>query len=127
MHRYALFLLLGCSACGAGTPAPPETPAATLERIRALVGAAACSESTQCRTLALGVKACGGPDAYLAWSAAATQEPALRALAARYRAEREAENARAQEASDCRLVVDPGAQCRLGVCVLGAPGAARAD
>ncbi|MEC5163372.1 MULTISPECIES: hypothetical protein [unclassified Janthinobacterium] len=137
MHRFSILFLLGCAACGATTSAPPAVPAAhaqdTLRQIRAMVGAAPCGASTQCHTLALGAKACGGPEAYLAWSSAATREGALLALAARYRAQREAENVASPLLSDCRLVEDPGALCRVAVgaaqraCALRGPAERFAD
>jgi hypothetical protein len=134
MHRFSTLFLLGCAACGSTVSAPPTADApATLRQIRALVGAAPCKASAQCHTLALGAKACGGPDAYLAWSSVATRESALLALAARYRAQRQAENAASPLLSDCRLVDDPGALCRVdagaagGACALRGPAERVAD
>ncbi|WP_409032548.1 hypothetical protein [Janthinobacterium sp. CG_23.3] len=127
MQRLAVSLLLCCAACSAAPPAARAPD--TLDQIRALVGAASCAESSQCRTLALGAKACGGPEAYLAWSTAATPAPPLRALAARHQAQRQAENAATQLASNCAMLDDPGALCRLpaGVCALRAVGQRGAD
>jgi hypothetical protein len=133
MRLLAVFLLLGCAACGATGSPPPAAAPDPLGQIRAMVGAAPCTASAQCHTLALGAKACGGPEAYLAWSSGATREAALLAAAARYRALREAANAVSQMASDCRLVEDPGALCRIGagaaagVCVLRGPAERVAD
>ncbi len=130
----SLLLLLACGGCGATARAPqPANAADTLRQIHALAGTAPCTVTAQCRTLALGAKACGGPEAYLAWSTGATTQSALLALAQRYRAQREAQNAAEQLASDCRLVEDPGALCRVapgataGVCALRAPGAGAAE
>jgi hypothetical protein len=102
-------------------------------QIRALVGAASCTRSTQCQSLAIGAKPCGGPEFYLAWSNRQTALPPLHALAARYRQERMAANAESAVVSDCRMLDDPGARCEMsapggaGQCVLRAPGANSPD
>ena len=113
--------------------APAAAPAAAapgapglLGRIRDMAGTAACTDSSQCQTLALGARACGGPEQYLAWSSAHTDGAALRALAERYRGERQAALAKSGEMSDCRLITDPGAECRAGQCRLRGGSAATA-
>ena len=136
MRLLAFFLLLGClGACvSAPRPANPDADAdvdgqATLRRIRAAIGAASCTESSQCRTLALGAKSCGGPEFYVAWCGTPALGRELDALALRYRERRMALNAASDAVSDCRLVEDPGAFCQAGangapgVCTLRAAGA----
>lgn len=129
MRLLAFFLLLGClggGACvsaphAAGTDAAADADGqATLRRIRAAIGAAPCSAASECRTLALGAKSCGGPEFYVAWSGAPALARELDALALRYRERRVALNAASDAVSDCRLVEDPGAVCRPGA--NGAPG-----
>ncbi len=73
----SLWLACGCAAADA--PAGAEAP---MEKIRALIGDAACDSDAQCRTIAIGAKACGGPEAYLAWSTKRTDATALREAAA---------------------------------------------
>lgn len=111
-----------CSASGPGAqlPAPAGSSAPLLEQIRALVGNAACTTSSQCHTLALGSRPCGGPQSYLAWSSATTDGAALRLLAQRYHDEQQARDAAAGLQSDCRMISDPGAECRAGTCQLRA-------
>lgn len=101
-------------AAGATTPlaaaAPPDS--ATLEaEVRRLVGSASCTADEQCRTLAFGAKACGGPQAYIAWSTLVTDAAALESVAERYAALRREELRSSGVVSDCALVVDPGATC----------------
>jgi hypothetical protein len=110
-RRFVLISLLGCAAAA---PAA-EDAAQTLERLRDLAGHGACDDTAQCHTVAVGAKACGGPEAYLAWSDAdPATAPRVAALAAQYAAARRAANRAAPAmASDCRLVPDPGAMCRL--------------
>lgn len=135
-----LSLLLACAACS-GQPGAPSAPAApanrpaaadpaapadTLAQLRALIGTAACGDNSQCHSLPVGARACGGPEAYLAWSSTATSADALQALAGRYKAQRQAKIAASGEMSDCRFFADPGAVCRTGTCQPGA-GAAGAQ
>src|SRR4051812_47210296 len=56
------------AACQSGASAQPEAESALAE-ISAQIGDAACSADSQCRTLAIGKKPCGGPESYVAWSA----------------------------------------------------------
>lgn len=140
MPKILLLLLLGCAACttqaqdpGQKTaPAAPSTPTAhtghatppaggqdSLSRIRALIGKASCSDNSQCRTLPVGARACGGPETYLAYSAAGGQDAALRTLAERYQKERQAQNASSGMVSTCVFMPDPGAVCTAGTCQTG--------
>ena len=100
------------------------------DTLQSLIGDAACRADTQCATLGVGAKACGGPSSYVAWSSLRTDAQRLRALAGR---ESEAQRRRMEtrgEMSDCALVADPGAYCDvaqvgssgLGVCRLRSGG-----
>lgn len=85
---------------------------ATLEAaLHALIGDAACAGPEQCRTVAVGAKACGGPQAYLAWSTLRTNEAALKEAAEAFSASRRRDVERSGAASNCAMVVDPGAYC----------------
>lgn len=146
MRKLALLLFAACAASGCGaqsgaqlatvqaaTPAAgvpatatPTTGApAALERIRALIGTPACASDAQCHTLAIGAKACGGPESYLAWSSASTPEAELRTLGERYKEERRAANAASGMMSTCSFLADPGASCKAGSCQLGTSMLAR--
>jgi hypothetical protein len=96
----------------------PDPGADTLARIRALIGDAACTDASQCHTLAIGARPGGGPQAYLAWSSAHTDGAALALLAEQFKRECEAANAASGMLSDCRFLPDPGAVCRAGRCQL---------
>jgi hypothetical protein len=116
---------------------PPATAASPGQALQAevhrLIGRAACKTDAQCRTLPLGARACGGPDAYLAWSVLGTDEAALRRAADRYGQWQAQEQARRSTMSICMIELDPGAVCSRdttagaltpGRCVLGKGGAA---
>ena len=98
---------------------PAQTSAQLHAEIKALIGDAPCDNASQCRTIAVGFKACGGPGGYLAWSTKNVDEAVLKDLVQRQIAAEQAESQRAGMISDCRLVTDPGAVCRAGRCVLG--------
>ena len=119
-------LLMACLAAAACSHAAPDG-SKTLAELRALGSNAACSADQQCKTLPLGAKSCGGPESYLAYSTANTSPDKAKALAERYRKEREAENKASGMVSDCRFLMDPGAQCRAGVCRLGGANGAVAE
>lgn len=136
MRQLSLILLLACAACsGAGPAAPPALPGASAQvapaassrlpdQMHAQIGTAACTDSAQCKTVALGARACGGPEGYLAYSTAVTPTAPLQALAERYAQQRRAEQAASGMMSTCQFMVDPGAQCRAGSCQLRAAGTA---
>ena len=111
----------GGQTSSAATTAPAQS-SDTLARIRALIGTPTCSEDSQCRSLPLGARACGGPEGYLPWSTARTPEAELRALGELYKAERQAQNKASGMVSDCRFLADPGAVCRAGTCQPGDAG-----
>lgn len=136
MHKLLLLLLVSCAACTIEeqgpvrsqikgemlTSAPPASstaPGATLAEIRRQIGTPACSDNAQCRTLAVGARACGGPQAYLPYSTRNTDHNALRALAERSQAESRASVAQDGQMSTCLFEPDPGALCVAGTCQLG--------
>lgn len=122
----ASILLLAATACGttpASTPAPAPGGASLAEQIKKEVGVAACDAPQQCQTVAIGAKACGGPERYLAWSNQRSDGKALTALA---QAQAEASRKLLQSEgmlSTCAIVTDPGATCQAGRCVLNQAGA----
>jgi hypothetical protein len=123
-----LALLLASSACRSDAPQAPTPAAASrtadlLARIEAERGDAACDTEAQCHSIAIGSKACGGPERYMAWSSKNNDGTRLRALVAEHAAARKADDAKAGMASTCSFVTDPGATCAAGHCVLRASGA----
>jgi len=126
LHRL-IAPLLALAALNSCAQTPPASPAAEPEsarlarELRTLIGPAACSTDAQCRTVAVGAKACGGPGGYWAWSSTGTDETRLRDLARRQAQAEAAENARSGMLSNCSVVTDPGARCEAGRCVLHRP------
>ena len=110
--RCGAFAVLCCSACtsSVGLDSPPVGDAA-MTAVDRVIGVPACSTDVDCRTVALGEKACGGPLLYRAWSLRRTDSKALVAAAARYAATQGARLDASGMVSNCALVADPGARC----------------
>jgi len=128
-----LFLIAACQAQppSASRAAPAaalhsdrEEEAALLARIKAEIGDARCDSQAQCHTLAIGEKACGGPETWLAWSTASANGDALTAWAAELAALQRRRNARSGIQSTCVYNADPGATCQAGHCVIRTSGGA---
>lgn len=133
MKNLLIILLFGATAActtqandAANPPvkdgAPPVValqPGATVSEIKRLIGTPTCSDNAQCRSLPVGALACGGPQEYLPYSTAKTDEKALLALAELSKTERQAEIGRTGEMSICIHRPDPGAVCVASVCQLG--------
>jgi hypothetical protein len=93
----------------------------TLEEARAqidsAIGGAEASALSECALAALGVRPCGGPRTYLAYSLAQTDSAALAALIEVYdRLDRE-RNEREGLVSTCELMVPPDLAIENGRCV----------
>lgn len=118
--KYSLKYFLMCALIG--SPPLPAAHAGTgddpLARLRALGAASQCRQAQECLTVPVGVRACGGPAAYVA--VAKADEAAAQALAQRHLAQRRAELAKSPAPpSTCEVIPDPGAHCVAGRCVTG--------
>jgi hypothetical protein len=111
--------LLGLCSCAAQ---PADTAAQLSQQIDSLVGDAACDSAAQCRTIAVGAKPCGGPERYVAWSTARTDEKQLKDVVAKHAARRHADNQASRMSSTCMMVTDPGASCSAKRCSLNTQG-----
>ena len=118
----SLLILAACA--GARPPVPASEPAAATttaalwQQIQSASADTACDSDSQCHSLGVGSKACGGPERYLAWSSQHGDGAQLKALVEQHSAARRTEDAREHMMSTCSLVSDPGAVCRAGRCVL---------
>jgi hypothetical protein len=84
-----------------------------MTQITAEIGNAHCEHDSQCRSLAVGHKACGGPAGHLAWSTAVSQESRLLELAQQHQQVSRQAVEKSGRVSDCMLVSDPGARCNV--------------
>ena len=90
--------------------------------IKTMIGEAKASDVQQCRKVAFGYKACGGPASYLIYSVAGLDEALLLKKVAEYNALDEAETHRLGLISDCAMVTEPGVILEGGVCKAGPAG-----
>ena len=104
------------------TPALAPTgdlAAANAQLESTLNNASACTADTECHSVAIGAKACGGPTSYRAYSSKTVSTASVEAQAQHQR-ELAAEAARAShEVSPCFMLADPGAHCQQNKCVTG--------
>nr|GEU28539.1 hypothetical protein [Tanacetum cinerariifolium] len=124
----ASLLLLVASACASPT-APATAPVAASaapapgldglwQQIQAASASNSCDNDSQCHTIGVGAKACGGPERYLPWSSQHGDGAELKRLVAQHAAARRAADAREGMMSTCSVVSDPGATCRANRCTL---------
>ena len=84
--------------------------------------ASACTVDTECHSVAIGAKACGGPTGYRAYSSKTVSTASVDALAQRER-DLAAQAAReSHQVSTCFMLADPGAHCQQNKCVTGPAG-----
>jgi hypothetical protein len=125
-------LLLLSAACGTAQSPPAAQAsgatgtAALWHRIQAETADTGCDSDSQCHSIGVGSKACGGPERYLAWSDKITDGARLSALVSQHSAARRADDKREGMMSTCSLVSDPGAVCRANRCTLDGSSAGRA-
>jgi len=119
----ALAVLLSAAACERAAEAPPADR--TLDRIdaelREAVGEARAQAVTDCRPLAYGAKACGGPSQTLVYSQTDGDPERVRRLAEEYTALEDEINRRENRESDCMLLMEPTPALEGGRCVAGPP------
>lgn len=117
----ALFALLLIGTACSSAAQPPSAQQA-MARLEAAIGDARCTSDSQCRSVAVGHRACGGPELYLAWSTQRSSAQAIdRAVADFNAASRPALPGRTM--STCVFLHDPGAYC-LRVAVAAPAGTA---
>ena len=123
----ALAICVTCVACVGAPSSAPVTKSTLMQQLQGEIGDAACDSADQCKTVAVGHKACGGPERYLAWSTKRSDGARIGQLAAALEAERRGQNLRGGIISTCSMVIDPGAVCSAGHCVSGQQGGAVAQ
>ena len=103
----------------ASAPAGGDLASVRAQLDSTLGNAASCSADTECRSVAVGAKACGGPTGYRAYSGKTASTASVEALAQHER-DLSAQAAReSHEVSPCFMLADPGARCEQNKCVTG--------
>jgi len=111
-------LCLAVNACAQVPPAPvantaprSDGPGSGIQRIEQIIGPASCSNDGECRIIGVGALACGGPEAYRAWSVVRTDADALERAVAMDSATRKADLERQGMLSTCAVRPVPGVAC----------------
>ena len=86
--------------------------------IKEAIGEPRADNLAQCRSIAFGAKACGGPAAYLVFSTVRTNEGQLRALVEEFNQNARNYNQVSGRMSDCMFVPEPNSELVGGVCKL---------
>ena len=111
------------STGGAAAAAPAAGDLASVDaRLEStLAGAAACTVNTECHSVAVGAKACGGPTSYRAYADKTVSTASVEALAQQERDLAAAAARASHQVSPCFMLADPGARCQQNKCVTGRP------
>ncbi len=118
----AAWAVLGLAACqSAATTGTAEVPteASLQQQINKAIGDAPCTADSQCRTIGVGAKACGGPAAWRPWSTQnGPKAETLQSLADQLATLQRHRQAQSGMVSTCSYLPDPGAVCQAQRCVL---------
>lgn len=116
----ALFATLLLAACA--EDAVTETRVRELEQqARALARTDGCDRVDQCTAAPMGAKPCGGPQTYLVYCKATTDEAALMRVLDELKRAEEEYNRTAGTVSDCMLVPQPVIRLEGRTCTAAAP------
>lgn len=107
--------------------AGPSTGTDSLATVEArldqvLSAASHCTADAECRSVAVGGKACGGPTGYRAYSTKLADPAAVEALARQDHALAMQAERDAHRVSNCMFLADPGAHCVKQRCETGTAG-----
>jgi hypothetical protein len=114
----ALFAACQTLSVAAGPSTGLEAEAALAALISKEVGQAPCDNDSQCKTLPMGEKDCGGPEYWLPWSTQLGRPEQLRQWSTELAAAQRRRYLSTGERSNCRYNPDPGAICVAKRCVL---------
>lgn len=108
-----LLVALGAApAQGGGTDANAQAELIKLRKeIQRLAGDGRCNNVVQCRALALGKRACGGPDEYIIFSSMTGKADLLAAKAFEYTFLQEELLRGKPETGPCEIILEPKLQC----------------
>lgn len=118
----ALQSVVAAPAAPASTAAGGELASVEAQLDGVLTKASACTADAECRSVAVGAKACGGPTGYRAYSGKAAAPDSVEALARHERELAAAQAKASHQVSPCFMLADPGARCVQNKCVTGRAG-----
>jgi hypothetical protein len=123
MRLLALSLVAACwlggnSARASGQTSDEEALENLHREITALIGEPRCENIVHCRLLALGLRPCGGPAEYLAYSSIVGRRDVLEAKAYEYGFLQEEVNRTRKVSGNCTVLDKPRLACTNGRCTL---------
>ena len=80
------------------------------------IGKPRAKRSNQCKVIAFGAKACGGPKSYLIYSTLQTNENKLKRLVDQYNSREQKINQETDAMSDCMFIEEPKMSLINGMC-----------
>ncbi|MEJ6476518.1 hypothetical protein [Pseudoalteromonas piscicida] len=87
------------------------------QSLEKLVSDKHCDDSSQCKAIAVGHRACGGPSSYIVYSTQSVDEAHVAELADKITGLERAYNMQNQMMSICEHLVEPATQCVENKCV----------
>lgn len=106
----------GAELEGGNQQVSEEKLAELRQQIRDIVKPAQASNLSQCKLVGLGSKPCGGPERYLMYSTATTDETKLLPVVEQYNRMHELLNEKQGMVSTCEVIPEPGIIINGGVC-----------
>jgi len=88
------------------------------QRMQRLTENKSCREDNECKVLAVGSRACGGPEQFFAYSSLHTDEKLLAITNDRHTKLKQQQQQRLGLRSTCQVMPEPIPQCKLRQCVL---------
>jgi hypothetical protein len=110
-------LFMACTKEATLTPADEDKQLTQLAKdIEEFAKNKACTGGDNCRAMAMGSKACGGPTSYIIYSSSKTDEKLLSEKVKQYTDLEKEINIKYNRVSDCRFLLPPTVDCLNGVC-----------
>jgi hypothetical protein len=110
-------LFISCAKETTLTPADEDQQLVQLAKdIEEFAKNKACTGGDNCRTMAMGSKACGGPTSYIIYSLSKTDEKLLSEKIKQYTDFQKELNITYNRTSDCLFLSPPTVDCLNGVC-----------
>ncbi|HIO91241.1 MAG TPA: hypothetical protein EYG68_00160 [Leucothrix mucor] len=120
LYMVGAFLVIQILAsCGSGTPRHTAKPVMSelQKNIANLVENKACDNDAQCKSMAYGAKACGGPTSYLIYSIKHTNTARLTKEVKQYNQLAREDNIREGRISNCSMLMPVLPICKKKQCV----------
>lgn len=85
-------------------------------RLEKLTENKACDTTAQCKVIAIGSRPCGGPEGFMVYSSAHTDEKLLQFTADRFASLKREQNDKLGLVSTCQMLYEPAVSCQQSLC-----------